>query len=873
MPYSIRILISLLLFAATATAQDLQLESGAVGSYLRLKELQTRGSVLHVVAHPDDEDGAMLAYCARGLGARTMLFSITRGEGGANLISSHFFDELGALRTLEHQKAASYYGIELFYSRAADYGYSKTLDEAMKQWQNGIPVLRDLVEVIRRERPTVMLSRFAGDPRDGHGHHQMAGFVSRLAFDAAANPHRFPEQIQQGLKPWQVQKLYVRSGSPWRAPKEGDWTIALPTGEYDPVIGKSYSQVARFGLGFQRSQGMSGHHGESGPRASYYRLIQQAGDREIPTSEDSLFEGTNIRLSSLLEHPESMAATHRRLLEIESGLRRAMQQWSPAAPEKTLDILLDQLESLRAIMAAKNVKDGESADAASALHSSLERLEQDIEEAIISVAGIQFEAWATDLDGQAINHAVGDTFNVNARIANASSHSLQLGSLTVEGGQLSQSDSTSPAELATGEAVQSTLLFVPTAKPTVPHWSRPSIGEPMYKVANDGQQRPSPPNPFLAKWSVTLRGNEIDLTSIVETRIRHPEYGNVRYPLTAAPAMSVRFTSQNSVVATETSELRLPVVVKSSVATAKATVELDLPVGWSATPAVESLTFDRADEERTVEFQVTMAAGTTSSEQTIRANVQYKGQSFKAGFETVSARDVGRMNIYHDAKHHVRRADFRIAGNPAVGYIEGSGDEVATSLKAFGITPTILSPADLASGDLSRFDVIVVGVRAYAVREDIRTHNARLLDFVKRGGTLIVQYQTPEFDENFGPFPYEMGRRPEEVSEEDSAVTMLEPNHVLLTTPNRISPADFEGWFEQRGSKFWSTWDDNYVPLLECHDTGQSPQKGGQLVARFGKGHYIYSAYAWYRQLPNGVPGAYRLFANMLSLPKTGTVE
>jgi LmbE family N-acetylglucosaminyl deacetylase len=228
-------------------AQDLQLEQGAVGSYLRLKELRTTGSVLHVVAHPDDEDGAMLAYCSRGLGARTMLFSITRGEGGANLISSHFFDELGALRTLEHLKAASYYGIELFYSRAADYGYSKTLKEAMQQWNDGTAILEDLVEMIRRERPTVLLSRFAGDPRDGHGHHQMAGVISRLAFDAAADPTQFPEQLQRGYEPWQIKKLYVRAG-----PRE-DWTIAIPAGTYDPVIGRSYAQIARFGLGFQRS--------------------------------------------------------------------------------------------------------------------------------------------------------------------------------------------------------------------------------------------------------------------------------------------------------------------------------------------------------------------------------------------------------------------------------------------------------------------------------------------------------------------------------------------------------------------------------------------------------------------------------------------
>ncbi len=268
--------------ARLSPAQDLvSLDRGAVGAYLALKQLSTTGSVLHVVAHPDDEDGPLLAYCARGLGAHTMLFSITRGEGGANLISDHFFDELGALRTLEHQRAADYYGNSLYYSRTADYGYSKTLAEAMKQWQNGVPILADLVEVIRRERPTVMVSRFQGEPQDGHGHHQMAGVLSRWAFDAAADPAKFPEQIARGLEPWQVSKLYVNVPSRWRQPSDRQWTVALPTGQYDPMLGRSFAQIARFGLGFQRSQGISGHEGDPGPNTTYYRLVAWAGATQL----------------------------------------------------------------------------------------------------------------------------------------------------------------------------------------------------------------------------------------------------------------------------------------------------------------------------------------------------------------------------------------------------------------------------------------------------------------------------------------------------------------------------------------------------------------------------------------------------------------
>ena len=822
------VLTLLVSIASPVRSQDLELSRGAVGTHLRLKELANTRSVLHVVAHPDDEDGAMLAWSARGLGARTMLFSITRGEGGANMISSHFFDELGALRTLEHFKAASYYGIELFYSRAADYGYSKTLEEAMKQWQNGIPILEDLVEVIRRERPTVMLSRFAGNPRDGHGHHQMAGVVSRLAFEAAADPTKFPQQIERGLKPWQVKKLYVRAGSPWRKPAEGDWTIALPTGDYDPVIGRTYAQVARFGLGFQRSQGITGHDGDPGPRSSYYRLFKVAGDRAIPPKEKSLFEGLQVGEA-----------------EFQQQARRILAEWNPSKPDVTVRALVDDLASLK----------------------PTGRLARRLNETIAAAAGIQFDAWATDVDGEQINHTVdGDTIRVHVRVANPSSLALPSATIHVEAfGERHEVDldveSIAPGSVAEAEVD----VRLKESRPTRPHWSRNGIEQPLYVHSADGQQRALPRPPFVAN----LKSENIELRTAVMTRIRHPEWGQVAYPLTVAPPMSVRFLQARGLATQSSSRYSLPVVVRSS-RKGKATgiVKLALPAEITCVPPTHEVTFTREDEEVTVQFKLDLR-GATTGKIPVSAVVKTGDAEIDFGFETVSARDLGRLNVYHDAVHQLQIADVRLAGNPQVGYIEGSGDDVAQSLTALGIKPMILSRSDLAAGDLSKFDVILVGVRAYAVREDIRVHNSRLIEYVKQGGQLIVQYQTPEFDENFGPYPYSMGRRPEEVSEEDSEVTILEPNHLLFTTPNTITTADFDGWFEQRGSKFWRTWDDRYTPLLECHDTAQPPQRGGMLIAAYGKGHYVYSAYAWYRQLPNGVPGAYRLFANMLSLPET----
>lgn len=871
------VLLATAFFTANSFAQDLQLDEGAVGSYLRLKELQTTGSVLHVVAHPDDEDGAMLAYCARGLGVRTMLFAITRGEGGANLISSHFFDELGALRTLEHLKAASYYGNELFYSRAADYGYSKTLEEAMKQWQNGLPVLRDLVEVIRREKPTIILSRFAGDPRDGHGHHQMAGVVSRLAFDAAADPNQFPEQIHRGLSAWQVEKLYVRAGSRWRKPDEKEWTIALPTGTFDPVIGKSYAQVARFGLGFQRSQGISGHAGDPGPQFSYYRLAKQAHGAKPAEREHSLFDGLDLSLAGLVDDTGTavLQQTQSELASFDASLRAALREWHPAQHESAIRILANVLGRLRSLAILKSENESQCS---AKLRHALTLLDRELQDAIISLVGLRLEAWATDLDDSQLNHVTSDEpLRVHVRLANQGTNFSAEGLATTVSSSTGETTDV-PWEERTalpGTIIQDSVDLDPKCLvPNRPHWRRSSVARSMYEVAPDGDQRPTPAAAFIATSKAIVNGVEVALQVPVETRVRHPEYGRVSYPLTCAPALSVSFDASRGIIASNDAAYSVPITVRTCKNQAvNGTVKLHLPAGWKSNPPVHEFSFAREDEAANVRFDVVIPRDAKRTLHQLTAVAEANGTEYREGFETVSARDVGRLNIYRQAVHQVQVVDVQIAGDPAVGYIPGSGDKVAESLVALGVTPTILSESDIANGDLSQFHVILVGVRAYAVREDIRTHNSRLLNFVRRGGTLIVQYQTPEFDQNFGPYPYEMGRGPEEVSEEDASVTVLEPAHPLFITPNRIVQADFDGWFEQRGSKFWKTWDERYTPLLECHDAGQAPQKGGMLIAKFGKGVYVYSAYAWYRQLPHGVPGAYRLFANLLSLPRSGLVE
>jgi hypothetical protein len=349
-----------------------------------------------------------------------------------------------------------------------------------------------------------------------------------------------------------------------------------------------------------------------------------------------------------------------------------------------------------------------------------------------------------------------------------------------------------------------------------------------------------------------------------------PQSGTEHPALTVVPAISVRFPVEHGVLPISKRDYDVSVVVRSNVkGSAQGTVRLNLPSGWSSAPSSLPFSFDKEDEEATFGFNVKPAADVHQETYTLAAVASYEEKEYTEGFITVTAPDVDRFNLYRAAKHDLHGVDVKIAAGLRLGYVMGTGDEIPQSLALLGVPPTRLGPTDLATADLKQYDTIILGVRAYAARPDVKTYTGRLLDYVKHGGVLIVQYQTPEYDHNYGPYPYSQTRRPEEVSEEDAVVTLLEPNHPLFQGPNKITTRDFDGWVEERGSKFIKTWDPRYTALLECHDKGQQPQKGGMLYAEYGKGVYLYTAYAWYRQLPHGVPGAFRLYANMISLGKS----
>lgn len=868
----LRLVMILVMCSAGLAHEPIAEDRGAAGLWRALKELRTTGSVMHITAHPDDEDGPLLARMSRGQGARVSLLTLNRGEGGANLVTADFFDALGALRTIELLKAGEYYGARLYFTHVVDYGFSKTLDEALKKWGGQENVLREVTRIVRLERPDVILARFQGNPRDGHGNHQTAGIMARLVYEAAGDPNRFPEQIAAGLKPWQPRKLYMDNMR-----ENEDWTLRVNSGEYDPLLGRSYYQIAREGLSRQRSQGAGTAIPPAGPFYSYYKLLQsRVGTAE---KETGFFERLDTTLSGAAREAGADAALLSAVGQIEEHANAAFNAFGPKGNDQVARHLA---AGLRATREARKMAAGKEH-----LAFLLARKEDQFQNALRLALGLSLEAlvdpereptgpFAAFMATETFDTAIpGQIFTITATLLNRSGVAVQPREMGLRLPPDWKFERISGETRPLGNNEKAVLKFrvtVPAdAQATRPYWRRNSIQEAAYIIDRPewaGRALPPPPVVGFARYEVegveATVAHAAEVSSIDRT-------GQARHTLLVAPALSVQFAREMGIVPLGRSDYSVRVVLRNNVkGPASGTVRLELPAGWTSTPAQAPFAFDKEREEQNVDFKLALPAGGAkgAAGYQIQAVAQWNGKEFREGYRTVTYPGLQRVNLYRPAVHRVRLVEVKVAPGLRAGYVMGSGDEVPEALEQLGVHVQMLNTADLATGDLGRFDVILLGIRAYAARSDVRTYNPRLLEYVKNGGTLIVQYQTQEYDHNYGPYPYTQTMRAEEVSEEDSPVEILEPQNPAFNFPNKITGADFDGWVEQRGSKFFATWDPQWKPLLESHDTGQAPQKGGWLEARYGKGRYVYTAYAWYRQLPYAVPGAFRLMANLLSLPK-----
>ena len=916
-----------LAFPTPIPGEELQADRGAAGAWHRIRKLATTASILHVTAHPDDEHSGMLALASRGWGARTALLSLNRGEAGANAIGPELFDALGLIRTRELVLAGRYYGLDdLYFTTAVDYGYSKSVEEAFRSWDRET-VLEDMVRVIRLNRPLVVVARFHGTARDGHGHHHAAGLLTPEAVAAAADPERFPDQIsREGLRPWRVLRVYrggVREGEPH--------DVTVDANEYNASLGTTYQRFASLGLSLQRSQ-TSGRMRRGGGQVYRYELLAEASDRagsgEKPDFvrqnraevADNFPFGLDTRLTRLsgLLGEQVGPGIERGLAEVQAAIDEAVRDFDFTAPEASVAGLARGLVLLRSLM--------ERADVPPELGFHLAVKERQFQDAMLAAAGVEVRAeLASDAGGAVV--VPGEEVEVAIEVENVVP--VEVRDIAVIAGRNRVRIALDTGHPEAWDPTYRNLipfdmvfdLRIPTdADAAGPYFARVGLAENHYQIADSADlhlpwRRPELRAEVAMRVDSTLVATTVPVTGSVS---RLP-YGSLTRRVDVLPTLSVAVTPVVRVVAagdagavepaergdpdaerggpgvSTARDVEVLVRVDANAPDVSAEAELELPAGWTATPA--SIRHDFRGRGEVVKIPVTIHppadwSGDAVAEVVARVvdgagdgvdpsaqpSADEAGEAqtdappeYREGYQVIDHRDLPLARLRIPARTTIRSVAVTPLDDLVVGYVMGVGDEVPAAIEALGASVRLLNEADLPGGELDAYDAIVVGTRAYAVRRDLLENNQRLLDYARGGGNLVVLYQTQEFvPSEMAPYPASLPPGAQEVSEQDAPVQLLAPSHPLLTTPNRISEADFDGWLEQRGSKFFAEWDQTYTPLVETHDTGQAPQRGVWLTAAVGEGHYSYVALALHRQLPYGVPGAYRILSNLLwSRPPT----
>ncbi|MGB6746120.1 MAG: PIG-L family deacetylase [Terracidiphilus sp.] len=883
-----------------------------------IKRLGTTASVLYIVAHPDDEDGALLTYLSRGLGARVTLLTLTRGEGGQNAMSAEEDDALGLIRTNELLTADRYYGVKQLWGTEADFGFSKTQEESFARWGHE-RVLFDAVLAVRKVRPQIIVATFVGGVSDGHGQHQVSGEIAQEAFKAAGDPKVFPEQLKDGLEPWQPLAVYSRTPfapvtgkgmfdyatGKWAPAKfhnyvTGEWTTGrlstdatIPVGTWDPALGRTYVQIAREGWGMQKSQYGGASPALSGPDDSDFHLwaaVPEAQAGANTSADDgSLFQNRKVNIDTSVEGLARLvkgtppAWLNDGLRGIEDGLNAFASDCKNMDGEAGAHRLVPVYRQTLDLYARVESSDLD-AEAKAGLEFELGAKIGEFQRALRDMLGLDLIAFtARSGAGQGGGSARGGTadetprsvspgeaFEVRAHIAQAgdAARVSRVWLVSSDGSPWKVEDADAASEAEAAPARTTDRLFhvqaPEDAKPTEAFFTRPSIEQPYYDTPDTKLRIDSlAPWPLAAWAEFTFDGVPIRMGKVVQTLERVTGPGGIYEPLVVTPAIGVDVEPQARILPLDGSALPVTVTIHA-LGAADGNVELKLPEGWRCDPAQREFHLKSAGESDPLQFSVA-APNVGVGAYTIQAVAHVGGQSYLAGWRSVGYAGLRPYNQYRPATLKTRKVNVKLAPGLRVGYIMGTGDTVPEAIAELGVEPHLLTDDELASGDLSQWNVIVIGIRAYSTRPGLTLAQPRLDDFVGRGGTLVVQYQSGTFP---APLPLAMGRTPERVVDENAPVKLLDPAAPLLSWPNKITSADFDGWIEERGHSFLDSWDAGYTALTETADAGQDPQRGGLLITHPGKGTYIYVAYALYRQFPELVPGSYRILANLLSAGK-----
>jgi LmbE family N-acetylglucosaminyl deacetylase len=831
--------------------------SGAAEAKLAIDRLDVVGSVLMIAAHPDDENTALLAYLARGRKVRTGYLSLTRGEGGQNLIGAEQGDELGLIRTEELLAARRIDGAEQFFTRAIDFGFTKTSKETFEKWGHE-KILSDVVWVVRRFQPDVIVLRFTGTPRDGHGQHQASAILGKEAFSAAADPKRFPEQLRW-VQPWQARRL-MWNGFAFNSEQEKELDkesrkIEVDAGDYDPLLGHSYTEIAGMSRSMHRSQGM-GTAERKGSNKNYLLPVEGEAATRDP------FDGVDITWNRF----PGGAAVGRILGE-------TARAFDPTNPAKSVPSLL---------AAQKLVTDLHVAELSRPL---LDLKRRELEETIALCSGL----W---LDAAADKFAVvpGGALKLSATALNRERLAIEVNSIDLEGmAQGSVKDSSGALPFNTPKVYPLDIAVASTQPLSQPYWLRePKQGD-TYTVS-DQTEIGLPENPPLlrAHFHLRIENSQLEIVRPVIYRYVERAQGELTRAIVVEPPVALEW-SEEALLFPSPSAKSVELQVRANVARASGGIRVQAPAGWNVNPSTQDFKLSAIGQESPLSFHLTPSA--QDSQGSLEASAKVGDQTIAVGMETISYPHIPPQVLFKPARTELVRSDVRLLAK-TVGYVMGAGDEVPHALRQMGADVTLLGADDLAHGDLSRFDAIVTGVRAYNTRPELRANQERLLEYVRNGGTMVVQYNVPEGGgpaptpgrggngrgpasadseptvlDHIGPYPLTTGR--DRVTVEEAPVELPNRTSPLLHKPNEITARDFEGWVQERGLNFASEWDSHYQPLFETHDPGEKALLGGTLYTRYGKGAYVFTAFSWFRELPAGVPGAFRIFANLLSAGKT----
>lgn len=853
--------------------------TGAAALGLALRRVGPTQRVLMVGAHPDDENTAVLAELALGRGADVAYLSLTRGEGGQNLIGGELDEALGLIRTGELLAARRLDGAVQFFTRAYDFGFSKTAEETFEHWPRD-SVLADVVEVVRLWRPDVVISIFSGTPRDGHGHHQAAGILAREAYRIAGDPDRFTGQLARGLAPHAPARLYQ---SLWR-PRPGEATLTLETGDLDPLLGRSRFQIAMASRSRHRSQDM-GQAQPIGPRQAALKLLHArdgsasaaptAAATAAPASQSAAERGLFVGLDTALTQRARRSGATPGLLSLLERYDRAARslpaRFNPLAGGALVAPLRSMVATLDSAMASAQRLSSDLG-----YHILSER--RDAADALALAAGVVLTA---ETDRRIITP--GDSVRLTLSLWNGGAEPLPVEQLEPELGYgwWAETDDervqlVAPASVAT----RTFTVHAPERPPAGPYFLERARTDDLYTWPDRTGLRARPFGPP----DLTARALVLDGVP-VEAEATHvavdPAYGERRMPLVFAPDADVSLEpSVAPLVLGSDRPVRLALRLRSFEPEPIAgRIEIGAPTGWNAralltgdgdtTRAALPLEWSASPGGGTLLIELVPGAGVDPGEYEVAARFHASGRSHTLDAQLVDYEHLRPRLLLRPAAAQVRALDVDVPPNVRVGYVPGAGDDVPQALAALGVPLDTVSAGALRSGDLAAYDVLLTGIRAYEVRDVLAEPavRARLREYVERGGALVVQYNKyPFVDEGHALLPMTMSRPHDRVTDEAADVRLLEPEHPLLSRPNRIGPADWRGWVQERGLYFADTWDDAYTPLLEMADAGEPPQRGALLAARVGDGWYVYTGLALFRQLPAGVPGAYRLLANLVAL-------